>query len=135
MYKFLNFHILLEIFLKFIEECVWLEAQQEKQQQQQQQNNKQIHFKQEQKTTTNRRIGLTFKKIKERNKLYPYRSKPVRPPIPLKIIYTNNYYAVFKITDCLCNHKFTILAYMIINGKGVITGCGRHGYSFSSVHF
>ena len=55
-------------------------------------------------------------------------------PLPFIIIYTNC--ASSKLTECLCNHKATILVCMISSGKvGDLTGYGLHGYSLASVIF
>ena len=40
-----------------------------------------------------------------------------------------------QIACALCNHKSTILVCMILNGKGLQTGCGQRRYSHGSVLF
>ena len=54
----------------------------------------------------------------------PIRPQPIRPPLPFKIIYINIVPGL-KIPQCLCNNNknSSILVYMILNGKGFLTGC------------
>ena len=48
------------------------------------------------------------------------------------LYHVKSYVLVLKSTACWCNHKSTILVYMILNIK---ISCGRHGYSLVSVRF
>ena len=59
-----------------------------------------------------------------------YRPQPVRCPLPFIIIYTNIVLVLkSQSASCATTETSTILVYMILNGKGRLTGCGPHGYS------
>ena len=40
---------------------------------------------------------------------------------------------IVQVTECLCNHKSTILVHMVLNGKGNPSDKGLHGCSLVSV--
>ena len=71
---------------------------------------------------------------RKETKLHPCRPQPVRHPLPFIIIHTNVVLVLKSRIACATTQKnpSTILVYMILNGKGCLTGCGLYGYTLVS---
>ena len=78
-------------------------------------------------------IGLTCQKGTETILCHVDHSQ--LDPLPFIIIYTNIVLVSKSRSACATKKKRAILVYVILYGKGYLTGCGLHGYSLASVLF